>query len=98
MAYKLILPPEIEDRIASWGLPHKLLVEVYQRLQNMAGDPDRHLDQRVAPTMAFAFRFIAMSDRIPHQHYFFFAVDRDDEQQRLAVVGATHSTECLGLN
>lgn len=101
MSYKVIIPKNIKHDIAAMGLPRKLLLEVYNRLlQELPGNPDSVLGEQIIPLAhTFAYHFVLLdNERMPHQHVFMFAIERDDKQAELRVIGCRHTTDEAGEN
>lgn len=94
MNYTLRIPPEIKASIAQWGLPRPLLVQVYARLRDeLAADPSQHLGGPVVPLAARSYRLVLLDSQLPYRHSFFFAVEIDEQQRELAIVGCRHTTD-----
>jgi len=100
VSYTVLIPAPIKRDIATWGLPRELHLEVYRKLiQELAANPDAHLGEVIVPLLARSYSFTLVDNqRLPHQHVFMFAIERDDASRVLRVVGCRHSTEDTGTN
>lgn len=95
MTYKTILSKEVRDDIRSWGLSRKLLLEIYDRLYvHLAANPHQYLRERIVPLAAYGYSFV-LHDQIkfPYLHAFLFAVEIDEGNGKLIVVGCRHTTD-----
>src|SRR5438128_808342 len=58
MSYAVRIPGPVRKKIASWGLPDALLVEVYLRLTDeLARNPSLHLVRAEEPFDGMVYRF-----------------------------------------
>jgi hypothetical protein len=100
VSYTVKIAQKVRQDIASWNLSRALKNEVYNRLLNdLPGNPEGLLGERIVPLMAFAYTFFLTDDRgTPYRLHFLFAVDRDDDAQELRIVGCRLTSEDTGEN
>lgn len=91
MSFKTLIPDPIRTQILAWPLSRRLLVQVLAKLAiELPGDPDRHLGDRIAPTIYREYSF-TLPDESGMLHHCFFAVERKDLESVLLVVGCRHT-------
>jgi hypothetical protein len=94
MIYTVVVPRPIRDDIASWGLPRRLLLEVYNTLSiDLPGRVDS-LPRMAAPSPTFIFSF-----DLPHEHetgqshYFTFWFTYGQREDAVYVRQCHHSVD-----
>ena len=100
MNFKTVVPQPIRRRIASWLLPRRLVIEVYQRLHvDLAANPDQLLGNVVAPYAGRQYSFTLTEGPPPaYRHFFLFVVERREAEQFLIVLACSHTVDASGLN
>jgi len=93
MAYRVRLRPGVLGRVARWGLPDSVFVEVHLRLgsEHLGAKPSLLLETTDDPREGMVYRFgIVDPDNRFCEHLFEFAVRYDQDEETLWVVRGRH--------
>ena len=91
MSYRIAFGSSIRDRIAGWGLPDSIFVDIYLHLRLLEEQPARQLRrlEEPYPGMFLRFSVIDPADRFT-EYSFTFGVDYGQDEETLHVTYGTY--------